>query len=122
MIRRGPNFRPPPRALVASVAAKAQPDFWRKFSTGIDAAIGKANATLVNWYRDEAHNTRVGGQIDSQHRYGTAVDIVPDDPREIAPIMSRLRQLSFFVLYHRGHIHAQAFPKGALGRAGVRPG
>lgn len=40
--------------------------------------------TVVSGYRDPAHNVRVGGARNSQHVYGTAADIRPGIPGDLA--------------------------------------
>lgn len=122
-LRKGPRFFGPPRSLVLEIARRS-PSFWPQFTRGIDAAV-PFSGVLVNWYRDAAHNQRVGGELDSQHRYGTAVDIQLDDWSHKTAAIVALKQRGFFVVDEvatKNHLHVQAFPKGALQRAGIRPG
>jgi len=119
-VRYGPNFAQPPRALVASLH-RASPAFWSQFTRGLDAATRGVNGTYVNWYRTAEHNSRVGGKPSSQHRYGTAVDLVVPSGQRFA-VTNALRRQGFTVIDEGDHLHVQAFPSSSvLTRAGIRP-
>lgn len=117
----GPNFAPPPRALVVAIGAKS-PGFWQRFSSALDQAVGHLDVTLVNWFRSAAHNQAVGGVVNSQHRWGTAVDLVPDPSVDRAEQIRRLKAVGFAVIDEGDHLHVQAFPTGVLQRSGIAPG
>jgi len=123
VIRTGPGFQPPPEALVRQIAQRS-PNFWREFMAGLDRATAGVEVVVTSWYRSAADNVRVGGAVNSQHRYATAFDLAGPFLRTSArnAVASRLRAQSFFVLDEGDHLHVQAFPAGALSRAGVRPG
>lgn len=119
-MRYAPTFAQPPRALVASIA-RASPQFWSQFTRGIDAATRGVNGTFVNWYRSAEHNTRAGGAASSQHRFGTAVDLVVPSGARFS-VANALRRQGFTVVDEGDHLHVQAFASSAtLTRAGIRP-
>lgn len=116
----GPNVQPPPRDLVARLEAK-YPGFFRRIAQAFDFTLEGLDVTVVNWFRDREHNAAVGGAVGSQHRWACAFDLVV--PREQwTEAARRLRAAGFFVLDEGDHLHAQAFPAGALTKSGIAPG
>lgn len=117
-MRVGTHFYQPPRMLVLRIEQRI-PGFWAQLAASIDRAIAGRNVTLTNWYRDPAHNARVGGAPGSQHRWGTAIDVAGPDQ---ALVGAALKADGWKVLDEGDHVHAQAFDPGALARAGIAPG
>jgi len=116
----GPNVLVPPRPLIAAIEAR-WPGFFRDLAESLDRALDGLDATVVNWFRDAEHNRAVGGAVGSQHRWAAAFDIVV--PRaQWSDAARRLRAEHFFVIDEGDHLHAQAFPAGALSRSGIAPG
>ena len=116
----GPNVLAPPRELIASMELH-YPGFFRKLAVALDAALEGVDVTVVNWFRTAEHNAAVGGQVNSQHRWACAFDLVVPLAQR-AQAKTRLQAAGFWVLDEGDHLHAQAFPAGALAKSGVRPG
>ena len=74
---------------------------------------------LSSWYRTPAVNRRAGGSPESQHLFGLAMDLTA--PAALLPDVTTVaRSNGLVVAQERDHVHVQAFPAGALARAGVR--
>lgn len=64
-----------------------------------------------SWWRDVETNRRVGGQPDSQHLLGLALDVTgPADVREGLGI--ELRGLGLIAIDEFSHLHVQLLPAG----------
>lgn len=108
-------IRPPPLELLVSG--------WLPY---ISAIVQRANlllwavpsATPTSWFRSPEENRDVGGQAESQHLFGLAVDFT-GDPGTIARLAGHALALDLTPVQERDHLHIQLFPAGALGRAGV---
>jgi len=107
--------RQPPLELIESG--------WRPF---LDAFVERGNLlfrwvpglTLTSWFRSPEENLAVGGDPESQHLVGLAADLAgSQDALRRAHWIAR--ELGFTVDPEPGHLHVQAFPKGALARAGI---
>ena len=73
---------------------------------------------FTSWWRDEALNRAVGGNVKSQHLFGFALDLVADRSREIEDAVN---QVGLFAVAERDHLHIQLFPPGTLERRGFFP-
>jgi len=75
--------------------------------------------TVTSWWRSPRANRVAGGARESQHIFALALDLAGtrDQRREI---MSAARRVGLVAVDEGSHVHVQAFPAGALGRAGVR--
>ena len=111
-----PLARPPFR-VIQGVELFA-PGFWDAFVYHINdaAAAVTGSVSASSWYRNQADNERVGGDKDSQHLLGAAVDLVAARPEKLA---SQLTARGFVVVNEGDHIHVQAWPAGIARRAGL---
>lgn len=86
---------------------------------------GRANrlplggTTVTSWWRSPQHNRAVGGHPESQHIFALAIDVAGtrDQRRDI---VTAARRVGLTAVDEGSHVHVQAFPAGALRRAGVR--
>lgn len=72
---------------------------------------------ITSWYRTPQFNRSIGGDADSQHLFGLAMDIAGP---QLVFSLGLARRNGLVAVMERDHLHVQAFPKGALKRAGVR--
>ena len=57
------------------------PGFWLGFFNELNAAAAATGpVTVSSWWRSPSRNLEVGGNRDSQHLIGTAVDFVTEEP------------------------------------------
>lgn len=70
--------------------------------------------TVTSWYRDPIKNEEEGGEPDSQHLVGLAVDVVGPGVDLFA---RRCSDLGMIVVPEIDHLHVQRYPKGALSEA-----
>jgi hypothetical protein len=73
-----------------------------------------ASASITSWYRTESHNKAVGGDAESQHRDGLAVDFVPDNPKASTRVLTLAKLFGYTAIVETDHIHVQRFPKDIL--------
>ena len=69
----------------------------------------------TSWFRDQLNNERVGGSPDSQHLFGFAADFDTPEPLAFGALA---REIGLIPVIEFDHVHVQAFPSGALRRAG----
>jgi hypothetical protein len=107
----------PPFEVVQGVELFA-PGFWAAFVHHINDAAGSVTGpvTVSSWYRNPTDNERVGGNKDSQHLLGAAVDLVASRPSEL---YQELTRRGFVVVNEGDHLHVQAWPAGVARRAGL---
>lgn len=85
----------------------------RTFAAMVDGAwerAGRPAVRLTSWYRDEAHNRRVGGDPRSQHLLALAIDIAPD--RAGHALAEAARGAGLIVLDEGDHFHIQRYARG----------
>lgn len=74
---------------------------------------------VSSWFRTPEKNRIEGGARESQHLFGLAMDLT--GPADLLPAITTVAQQNHLIaVQERGHVHIQAFPAGALARAGVR--
>jgi len=74
---------------------------------------------VSSWFRTPAKNRTEGGSPESQHLFALAMDLT--GPPQLLPNIVQVARANHLVaVQERGHVHIQAFPAGALARAGVR--
>jgi len=73
---------------------------------------------LTSWFRTPETNRDVGGDPESQHLFGLAWDVTAP-PQLLGAIARAGRGLGITAVEERDHVHLQAFPAGALARAGI---
>lgn len=66
---------------------------------------------FTSWYRTEADNRTIGGNPDSQHLYGFAVDVVPRNFQLIEQVANGLGMIA---VVEMDHLHIQILPPGTL--------
>lgn len=104
----------PPPGIVNALALWI-PGIWPVFLRAANASLAPGDV-VTSWWRSPDRNAQVGGHVESQHLVGLAFDAASPDPPGLA---SRLRAVGFTTVEAAGHVHAQAFQAGILGRAGV---
>jgi len=118
---------PPPREFV-QFWETVLPGFWQVWIGAAERALREidddagGDTVVTSWFRTPAENRRVGGDPDSQHLVGLALDIVPGKPAillAVAEASDKFEQVGFLVLPTRTHLHIQTFQAGALRQAGV---
>lgn len=73
-------------------------------------AVGReVPLTVHSAYRTAAYNERVGGSPRSQHLYGRALDVAPDDPAILSALWEAVLQRARAVLAIRGAGRYDAF-------------
>lgn len=64
--------------------------------------------SVTSWVRSFDHNRDVGGNDNSLHLWGLAVDVVPDNWDNIDEILRDIKSVGLHYLVHKGHIHIQS--------------
>lgn len=67
--------------------------------------------TVSSWYRNPAKNASVGGDPESQHLFGFAVDVATNKPEELRRVAN---SLGLVAVEEFDHVHLQLFPAGFL--------
>ncbi len=106
-------FEIPPREILADFGVLIGP-FVRRLIVGIQN--GPPGWSITSYYRDPQTNAQVGGQRESQHLVGLAIDLAVADRRGLA---DALRAAGLIAVVERSHVHVQLFPAGVLASAGV---
>jgi len=76
-------------------------------------------SVVTSWFRTPEKNRHEGGSTESQHLFALAWDVQP--PVEQIPLfVQHARAAGLIAVREKRHVHLQAFPAGALARAGVR--
>ncbi len=78
------------------------------FSTQIVTLGLRYSFSVTSWIRSGARNRRVGGNPNSRHLLGLAVDVVLDRPADTKVFMSDCRRLGLRAIDEGDHIHVQA--------------
>ncbi len=93
------------------------PGFWHDFYRELDAAVRASGpVTATSWWRSPTHNAEVGGHRDSQHLIGTAVDLVTEEPGQLARELARF---GWTTVNEGDHLHVQAWPAGVARAVGL---
>jgi len=105
----------PPAELLASGWFPFISNFyWR----AVAGAQGFSGLRVTSWFRTPEKNRIEGGAQTSQHLLGLAWDVtVARDLRE--HLAEHMQAQGLVAVVERRHVHIQAFPAGALARAGV---
>jgi len=111
-----PDLIPPP-ALLASGWFPFILNFYWKVAGVFFRYPGRVG--LSSWFRTPEMNRTAGGSPESQHLFGLAMDLTMA-PAILPDVTSVAQQNGLVAVQERGHVHVQAFPAGALARAGVR--
>jgi len=105
---------PPPELLNSGWFPFISNFYWR----AVAGAQGFGGLSVSSWFRTPAKNRIEGGAPESQHLFGLAWDVVV--PRQnLEHLVEHMRGQGLVAVQERGHVHVQAFPAGALARAGV---
>ena len=81
-----------------------------EFISKVAAICSKHNCSVTSWIRTHQRNENVGGKSDSLHLWGLAIDIVPDDWKDLQNILTAIRNGKLHYKVHKGHIHIQTRP------------
>jgi len=92
------------------------PGFWFDFFREVNAAYAVEPFQVTSWYRSPSHNRRVGGDPDSQHLVGAALDVVTEKPGKLAAEFARF---GWQAVNEGDHLHLQAWPAGIARRVGL---
>lgn len=104
---------PPP--FVLGQVQRFAPGAPRAFVQLVNAgALPGARAT--SWHRTPAMNRCAGGDRDSQHLVGMAVDVTGGD---LGRMRDRMRSLGLRVADYGTHLHIQAWPPSVARRSGL---
>jgi len=106
----------PPPALLASAWFPFILNFyWRV----VPLAQRFHDLRVSSWFRTPEKNRTEGGRAESQHLFGLAMDLVV--PRiQLFPLTASAQVQGLIAVQEGDHVHVQAFPAGALARAGVQ--
>lgn len=104
----------PPQTIVSAFSIWI-PGIWSVFVRAANASLGPGDV-VTSWWRSPQANADVGGHAESQHLVGLAFDVASPSPALLAAALGRA---GFTTVEAPGHVHAQAFLAGTLGRAGV---
>ena len=74
------------------------------------------NVFPTSWWRSARQNERVGGDAESQHLLGLALDLVSDEPAEL---VASLREMGLTAVDEGDHVHVQALKAGEARRQGL---
>jgi len=114
----------PPPVPIVRWFERQSPGFWSRWLSAAGAALreidddGGGDTIITSWYRSPAQNRRVGGQPDSQHLVGLALDVLPGR-LSVNEASGRFQEVGFIPVQSQSHLHIQTFPAGALRSAGV---
>ncbi len=97
---------PPPIGVVDRIA----PDLLAFLLALARVPVGPGLAA-ESWYRDKERNIRVGGSPRSQHRIGTAVDVVGPRAQQLR-FLEDARAVGLIGLDEKTHVHIQLFRAG----------
>jgi hypothetical protein len=118
----------PPPVHVVQFFESLFPGFWIRWLGAADSALREIAADaggdtiITSWFRSPGHNQEVGGNPDSQHLVGLALDIIPGKPSlgfAINEAAARFTEAGFVTVPAPTHLHIQTFPAGLLRRVGV---
>lgn len=71
----------------------------------------------TSWYRDVEENRRVGGDQESQHLLGFAIDV--DGPRDVLDaFLVEARGVGLVAIDESTHVHVQLMPAGVAQQLG----
>jgi len=104
---------PPPYALAWQVERYVPGLYGAFWSRLVSGATRETRAT--SWFRTSTRNEQVGGQPDSQHLLGLAIDLWEPDLDDLA---ARMRATGLVTVRYGGHVHVQAWPAGTARRRG----
>lgn len=106
---------------IINAVHNADPGAWQRFFTGVnDAAYATRGGRLWlnSWYRDEDHNRKVGGSPESQHLFGTAIDVGGDEPA-LQDFARNIFAQGLVAVSYRNHVHVQLWPAGTARQLGL---
>lgn len=118
---------PPPTNIVA-FWERLLPGFWKIWISAAESALREIDADsggdtiLTSWFRSPSQNRAVGGDPDSQHLVGLALDVVPGKANlqlAVNEAAGRFTEAGFRSVPAATHLHIQTFPAGVLRTAGV---
>lgn len=70
--------------------------------------ITRFNGSVTSWYRTVKHNAQVGGDPNSRHLYGLAIDVVLDNDIDKERFISECRKRFGLAAVDEGdHVHVQ---------------
>lgn len=107
------SAQPPPSMLWQPLGLWI-PGLWDFFLSHANRALADSGATPTSWWRSVRQNRELGGAEESQHLLGLALDLVGGVNTAAA-----FSAQGFVVVVESDHVHAQTYPAGVLGQAGV---
>jgi len=118
----------PPPVEIFRFVEQLIPGLWLNWIFAADQALREidddagGDTVITSWFRTPLENQRVGGNPDSQHLLGLALDVVPGKPSfklAVSEASSRFMEAGFITIPAEKHLHIQTFPAGLLRDAGV---
>ena len=106
-----------PPNQISSVIAWVAPRFWGQFFSELTVSVTPGTAA-TSWWRSPEKNIAVGGNPDSQHLIGTAIDLVVPE-NEKRQVIADLASFGWVVVDEGDHLHAQAWPAGLARSIGL---
>lgn len=78
-----------------------------RWAEEVRAALGNVPMRVSSWYRCRSYNAAVGGEVDSQHLLGRAIDfgVKTLSPRTVQSILSARRDLVVGLGRYKGFTH-----------------
>lgn len=119
--------KPPPRTTF-SFFDRLIPGIWQQWAGAAQFALEQIDAegfgetTITSWFRSPFDNRRVGGDPDSQHLVGLAIDVTPGKGTSRLAINEAaqiFQAAGFIAVPEEIHVHVQTFPAGILRQVGV---
>ncbi len=89
-----------------------------EFQRAVDRVL-QDDDTVTSELRTLDENVAVGGEPDSQHLLGLAVDVVPGDGDQAALAVAFESEGLVAVVSEKGHVHAQLLPSGQARALGL---
>lgn len=102
----------PPRGIWQPVEALLPGVYSAFVGAVIEGASGSGAVGVSSWWRSRPENARVGGDPNSQHLLGLAVDIVGGSSNMV--LAAKLGATGLIALNEGTHVHAQLYPAGVV--------
>jgi len=103
-------IRIPPHDVIRAVLPQLREFFWRLGQVEVPNGSG-----LTSWYRDPVQNRAVGGEAESQHLFGLAIDVYSPDPERLE---DNADAVGLVAVVFTEHVHIQALQRGVLASLG----
>jgi len=118
----------PPSTEVVQFFETLFPGFWRVWIGAAQLALDEIDADaggdtiITSWFRSPSQNRAVGGDPDSQHLVGLALDVIPGKGSfqlAVNEASGRFAEVGFIPVPFQTHLHVQTFPARVLREVGI---